>query len=180
MADVTLQVLRDITTKAILAYAYDEFGYVPSGQEQIEVTIDETDAPVFTKKYRFNSGTGELEINGKLWYALDVSDDAVAHNPVTSYPQLTKGGTNYITVSLQKKDHDGIDQTGAGNDDTIYVSAEGGDAYPADTDGTPITSVDLINGAASFRVYSSTQVGTSVFRLLAEDIDDGRFGVESV
>lgn len=180
MANIQVWALRKSSDKSLIAVSYNAFTDIQAGREQVEVTIPEEDMQIFPTKYKFNSSTGELEFNAPFWYHLEVSDDAGVHNPVNDFPQIDVGGTAYCTISLQKKDGDDIDQSAAGDNNRVYVSATGGDAYPADSGGTPITYVDLVNGAASFRVYSATQVGTTMVSLLIEEIDDGGFGIETV
>ena len=171
MADIEIWVLRDSTTKELMAWSYDQFT-TQAGQEQVQETIDDSDFDRFNVKYRFNSGTGDREINGKTFYRFQVTEDAVQHNSVSGVPQLNVGGSDFLTVTIQKEDIDGNDQTDAGDDDRVYLTFEGGDAE--------VEYVDLVNGAASGELYASTAKGVVKVTMISDDIADALFSVETI
>lgn len=171
MPNIDIWCLRDSTTKELMAWSYDSF-VLQSGQEQVEETINEADFDRFDVKYRFNSGSGDREINGKTFYRLQVSEDASQHNSVSGVPQLNVGGSDFLTVTIQKEDIDGNDQTDAGDNDRVYLTFEGGDAE--------VEYLDLVNGAASGEIYASTAKGILTVTMISDDVADASLSIETI
>lgn len=171
MANVTVYVLRDVATKAILAYSLDTLN-VGAGQELQVESVPDVDVEIFTKKYRYNTGTGVLEINGIWYYFLELSDDAVAHNPATGLPQLDRGGVDFLTLTFSKKDIQGVYHTAVGDTDRIYLSVSNGEIE--------VPYVDLVAGVGSGVIYSSTVRGITTITLDAVDVASAIFKFESV
>jgi hypothetical protein len=171
MADIQVWALRDAATKQLMGWSLDSFE-VQVGQEQVQETIDDADFDRFNIKYRFNPSSGDLEINGKTFYRLQITEDATQHNPITGVPQLDAGNTDYLTMTIQKEDIDGNDQTDPSDDDRIYLTFSGGDAE--------MEYVDLVNGAASGQIHASTAKGIVKIALASEDIADAEFSVETI
>jgi len=164
MADVTVYVLRDSSTKEVKAYSYAEFEEVPSGQEQVGVDVPEEDVAIFADKYTFNL-SGDLIINAKKFYTLNVSENASSHNPATGHPQVVIGGTNYFTVTIEKKDIQGTYHTGAEDDDEVYLTPSGVGATPKNDVPEQINKISLVNGVATFRIYSGEELGETVITM---------------
>jgi len=132
MANVDLSVLRDATTKAILSWGgvYDP----GANQEVVSVSIPEEDVTIFSSKYKFTL-LGALIINAKQYYFLEITEDAVQHNPATGIPRLNKGGSDRFLLTLKKKDIQGNYHTDPSDDDLFYVGYAGGDAVAGGVDG---------------------------------------------
>lgn len=170
MANINVYVLRDSVTYDILALNFD--GFVPGGGEEVVVeNVPEEDVPIFSEKYRFD-GVGVLEINGKRYYFLELSDDAVQFNASNGMPQLDVGETDFLTLTFNKKDIQGNYHTAVGDTDRIYLTVEGGAGE--------VEWVDLVAGSGSGQIYSSTVRGLVRMGLGAVDIADTSFAVESV
>jgi len=166
---VTLQVLRDSATKTILMYRLDTI--VPGGgQEVVAEVLSDSDAAIFTQKYKYDLA-GNLIINALSYYFLELTDDAVDFNPVNGMPRLGKGGANFLTLTMAKKDIEGNYHVAAGDSDRIYIGASGGDGA--------VEYVDLVNGVVSGKFYSSVTRNVATFTLSAEGIAAATFSVES-
>jgi hypothetical protein len=170
MADIQIYVLRDLTTKEIMGWSHDQFS-IQSGQEEVEETIDESDFDRFNIKYRYTGG-GIREINGKKFYRLNLSEDAIQHHPVNGNPRLDAGNLDYLTLSIQKEDIDGNDQISAEDNDRVYFTFSDGDGS--------LEYVDLINGAASGEIHASTTKGIMTITLESPDLATSIFVVETV
>lgn len=170
MANINVYVLRNSVTYAIIALNRD--GFVPGGGEDVAVeSVPEEDVDIFTQKYRYD-GLGVLEINGKRYYFLELSNDAIKFNASNGMPQLDVGGQDFLTLTFNKKDIQGNYHTAVGDTDRIYLTVDGGEGQ--------VEWVDLVAGSGSGQIYSSTVRGLMKISLGAVDIVDNGFAVESV
>ena len=173
MANISLYALRVIATKEFLSYS-PELITAGGGQEVVSISVPEEDfyTDIISQKYRFNAGTGVLEIKGVSYYFLELSNNAVQFNPASGIPRLNVGGVDFFTLTVRKKDIQGNYHTDATDNDTIYVSVLNGDM--ADI------SFSLVNGVGTGDIYSGDVRGITTLNLEVVDIFPKTFTFETI
>ena len=81
--------------------------------------------------------------------------------PFDGVPDIVADGVSTATINLQKKDKDDNDLTSAGDNETIYLSTDGGSLSAI--------SVNLVNGAASVTLTSSIETKCALIKAWASD-----------
>lgn len=173
MPDIEMFICREVSSKKILAWSMMQFPFIPDGQEQIQVSIPEVDhtSGIYTKKYRCNPSTGDLEINGKEFLYLEVDDQAVRHSG-NGVPQVIVGSGETFNVVLKKKDLQGNYYNSIMDNDTVYVAVYGGVRI--------VPQFSLAYGQATISCRAGNKCGITRILLTSDDMRTTEFSYETI
>ncbi len=88
--------------------------------------------------------------------SLRLTSNTKKKHPVDGTPEIAADGSSYATITVEKIGVDGAPLTRRSDNDTVYLRATGGSLQ--DSAGSPVRSVKLTAGKATFRVVSEAVV----------------------